>query len=93
MAGRRRTILAAILWVGVLVGAAGLGVPCSETATFRGSLYALQHRLEFPGGAHLMLRREYRAMFRSLMTWSEGRLLERAYLASRFKRAEGVPIA
>ncbi len=42
---------------------------------------ALRTRIELPGGSQLMLRPEYRLLFRSLRAWSNGLILERAYLA------------
>lgn len=46
-----------------------------------GATLALSSRIELPGGSQLMLRPEYKFLFRSLRAWSEGLILERAYLA------------
>jgi hypothetical protein len=79
---RPRTTLAALLWLAVWAGTAAGTAPGSEDAIALRAALALRNRLDLPGGAQLLLRREYRAMFRSLMTWGDGLLLERAYLAS-----------
>lgn len=42
---------------------------------------ALRHRIQLPDGSQIMLRREYRVIFRTPMRWSEGMRLERVYVA------------
>jgi hypothetical protein len=44
---------------------------------------AARHRIQLPDGSQILLRREYRVIFRTPMRWSEGMLLERVYVASR----------
>lgn len=42
---------------------------------------AVRHRIHLPDGSQIMLRREYRVIFRTPMRWSEGMRLERVYVA------------
>lgn len=49
-------------------------------------LLVARHRLQLPDGSLLMLRREYRAIFRNLpMHWSDGLLLERGHYAANVR--------
>jgi hypothetical protein len=59
--------------------------------TFDGSRLAraMSNRLGIllPDGATLLLRRQYRAFYRSLALSQEGSVVEKAYLASRVDRS------
>lgn len=65
----------------ILVAASGRpGLRIDEAAADR---LAARHRIQLPDGSQILLRREYRVIFRTPMRWSEGMLLERVYVASR----------
>lgn len=69
-----------ILAIAALLSATGARAPRAERAL--AEAVALRDRIQLPGGSQLMLRREYRVIFRTPMRWSEGLLLERVHFAN-----------
>jgi hypothetical protein len=57
------------------------GGPAAGAGELAANEVALRHRIQLPGGSQILLRREYRVIFRTPMRWSEGMLLERVYVA------------
>lgn len=89
MAGRgratARACLAVIAVIWMLAGESQ-GLVFRSDGAAAGAV-AVRHRILLPDGSHLMLRREYRVIFRTPMRWSEGLLLERVYVAGRERGA------
>lgn len=79
--------LCAAAFVGMCILGAASERPAlriDEASTHR---VATRHRIQLPDGSQIMLRREYRVIFRTPMRWGDGMLLERAYVASRMNDA------
>lgn len=77
----RRASAGAAALLGACLLAAG-PAPAVPSRDARGEAVALRHRIELPEGSQLLLRREYRAIFRRPMRWGEGLLLEPVQFAA-----------
>lgn len=83
MAGRGRAsarACSAVIAVTWMLAGASQG-PVSRADGAAAGAVAVRHRIQLPDGSQLLLRREYRVIFRTPMRWSEGLLLERVYVA------------
>jgi len=70
---------AVIAGIWMLVGASE--PPAARADRAAADAVAVRHRIQLPDGSQILLRREYRVIFRTPMRWSDGMLLERVYVA------------